>query len=74
MKGLPLAYNKDMQEDKEALFDAHEHIDPHALTVMAGMVETATWNKDTMLKSAGLGFTNATDAADYLALKGLPFR
>ena len=73
MKGLPLAYNKDMQEDKEALFDAHDTLSA-CLTVMAGMVETAVWDKDAMRKSAGLGFTNATDAADYLVKKGLPFR
>jgi len=73
MKGLPLAYNKDMQEDKEALFDAHDTISA-CLVVMTGMVETATWNKDAMKNSAGLGFTNATDAADYLVKKGMPFR
>ena len=73
MKGLPMAYNKDMQEDKEALFDAHDTLSA-CLVVMAGMVKTATWKKDTMRKSAGLGFTNATDAADYLVKKGLPFR
>ena len=73
MKGLPLAYNKDMQEDKEALFDAYDTMSA-CLTVMAGMIETATWNKSVMLKSAGLGFTNATDAADYLVGKGMPFR
>lgn len=73
MKGLPLAYNKDMQEDKEALFDAHDTISA-CLPVMAGMLSTASWNTEKMLAAAGLGFTNATDAADYLVKKGLPFR
>lgn len=73
MKGLPLAYNKDMQEDKEALFDAHDTV-AACLPVMTGMLKTATWRKDTMRKAAGLGFTNATDAADYLTKKGMPFR
>ena len=73
LKGLPLAYNKDMQEDKEALFDAHDTVSA-CLPVMTGMLRTATWRKDNMKKAAGLGFTNATDAADYLAKKGMPFR
>lgn len=73
LKGLPLAYNKDMQEDKEALFDAYDTI-AACIPVFTGMIQTAAWNKDTMKKSAGLGFTNATDAADYLAKKGMPFR
>ncbi|MDD5017266.1 MAG: argininosuccinate lyase [Eubacteriales bacterium] len=73
MKGLPMAYNKDMQEDKEALFDAYDTMSA-CLPVMTGMIETAAWNKDTMKKSAGAGFTNATDAADYLVGKGMPFR
>ena len=73
MKGLPLAYNKDMQEDKEALFDAHDTLCA-CLPVMAGMLQTAQWRADHMRAGAGLGFTNATDAADYLAKKGLPFR
>jgi len=73
MKGLPLAYNKDMQEDKEALFDAYDTISA-CLPVFTGMIETATWNKDVMKASARLGFTNATDAADYFTKKGLPFR
>ncbi len=73
MKGLPLAYNKDMQEDKEALFDAYDTI-AASLPVFTRMIQTATWNKDVMKASAGLGFTNATDAADYLTKKGLPFR
>ena len=73
MKGLPLAYNKDMQEDKEALFDAYDTLCA-CLPVFTGMIETAQWNKEKMLASAGLGFTNATDAADYLTKKGMPFR
>ncbi len=73
MKGLPLAYNKDMQEDKEALFDAYDTLSA-CLTVMTGMMDTTAWRTDTMYKSAGLGFTNATDAADYLVKKGMPFR
>ena len=73
MKGLPLAYNKDMQEDKEALFDAYDTLCA-CLPVFTGMIETADWNKEKMLVSAGLGFTNATDAADYLTKKGMPFR
>ena len=73
MKGLPLAYNKDMQEDKEALFDAYDTM-AACLPVFTGMIQTAAWNKAKMKASAGLGFTNATDAADYLTKKGLPFR
>ena len=73
MKGLPMAYNKDMQEDKEALFDAYDTM-AACLPVFSGMIETAAWNKEAMLQSAGLGFTNATDAADYLTKKGIPFR
>ncbi len=73
MKGLPLAYNKDMQEDKEALFDAHDTV-AACLPVMTGMLKSANWCTDNMRKAAGLGFTNATDAADYLTKKGMPFR
>jgi argininosuccinate lyase len=73
MKGLPLAYNKDMQEDKEALFDAYDTITA-CLTVFTGMIRTAEWRTETMYRGAGRGFTNATDAADYLAKKGVPFR
>ena len=73
MKGLPLAYNKDMQEDKEALFDAYDTL-AACLPVMSGMLRTAEWRKDNMQAAAGRGFTNATDAADYLVRKGLPFR
>ena len=73
MKGLPLAYNKDMQEDKEALFDAYDTL-AACLPVMTGMLRTAEWKTDNMRAAAGRGFTNATDAADYLVRKGLPFR
>ncbi|MGE5496191.1 MAG: argininosuccinate lyase [Burkholderiales bacterium] len=73
MKGLPLAYNKDMQEDKEAMFDAYDTL-ASCLTVFTGMLQTAEWDLERMYKLAGLGFTNATDAADYLAKKGVPFR
>ena len=73
MKGLPLAYNKDMQEDKECTFDAVDTLNA-CLRVMGGMLKTAEWKKDKLLKSAGLGFTNATDAADYFVKQGIPFR
>jgi argininosuccinate lyase len=73
MKGLPLAYNKDMQEDKEALFDALDTVTA-CLTVFTGMMRTAEWRTENMYKGAGRGFTNATDAADYLVKKGMPFR
>ena len=73
MKGLPLAYNKDMQEDKEPAFDAIDTA--HAcLKLFAGMLSTLSFRKDVMEKSAARGFTNATDAADYLVVKGVPFR
>ena len=73
MKALPLAYNKDMQEDKEALFDA---IDTSALCleVLAPMLRTATFHPANMKKAAAAGFINATDCADYLVGKGIPFR
>ena len=73
MKGLPLAYNKDMQEDKESLFDA---LDTTFLSLKTfnGMLTTLKVNKENMKKGASLGFTNATDVADYLVKKGLPFR
>ena len=73
MKSLPLAYNKDMQEDKEGVFDA---LDTYAdsLHCMAGMIETMTVNADAMLEAAHGGFMAATDLADYLVGKGLPFR
>lgn len=73
MKGLPLAYNKDMQEDKELTFDAIDTV-KKCLTLFTGMIRTMTFKKDVMEKSAMMGFTNATDAADYLVNKGVPFR
>ena len=73
MKSLPLAYNKDMQEDKEVTFDAMDTADS-CLELFAGMIRTMTFNTETMRKSAANGFTNATDAADYLVGKGVPFR
>jgi len=73
MKGLPLAYNKDMQEDKEAFFDAVDTWNK-CLTVFAGMLKTTSFRKARMEAGAAGGFTNATDAADYLVKKGMPFR
>lgn len=73
MKGIPLAYNKDMQEDKEMAFDAMENVQ-NCLILFNGMIETMKFRKDKMAKSALGGFTNATDAADYLVNKGVPFR
>ena len=73
MKGLPLAYNKDMQEDKEMYFDAL-NITKGCLQLLSDMLKSTTFNKDKMKKSATGGFTNATDAADYLVNKGVPFR
>lgn len=73
MKSLPLAYNKDMQEDKEALFDAIDTV-KGCLTVFAPMIETMRVKKEVMDRAARGGFTNATDVADYLAKKGVPFR
>lgn len=73
MKGLPLAYNKDMQEDKELTFDAIDTV-KNCLKLFTGMLDTAVFRKDVMAKSASGGFTNATDAADYLVGKGVPFR
>ncbi len=73
MKGLPLAYNKDMQEDKEALFDAVDTL-KGCLMVFKPMLSTLTVNKETMRLDAEGGFINATDAADYLAEHGVPFR
>ena len=73
MKGIPLAYNKDMQEDKEAAFDAMDTV-KSCLHLFTGMLSTITFRKDVMEKSAMNGFTNATDAADYLVVKGVPFR
>ncbi|HHT93094.1 MAG TPA: argininosuccinate lyase [Clostridiaceae bacterium] len=73
MKGLPLAYNKDMQEDKEAIFDCVDTL-KMCLPVFTRMLETCSFNTDTMYKAAQKGFTNATDFADYLVKKGIPFR
>ena len=73
MKGIPLAYNKDMQEDKEALFDALDTVEL-SLKTFCGMVKTMKVKCDNMRKGAALGFTNATDVADYLVKKGMPFR
>jgi argininosuccinate lyase len=73
MKGLPLTYNKDMQEDKEGLFDTVDTV-LGSLNVVSAMIRTWHVNGDRMRLAADQGFTNATDAADYLAKKGLPFR
>ena len=73
LKGLPLAYNKDMQEDKEAVFDAIDTVSM-CLAVLPEMMRTATFHAETMYQAAGRGFINATDLADYLVGKGMPFR
>ncbi len=73
MKGIALAYNKDMQEDKEAIFDAVDTV-KMCLTAFTPMIETMTVLKDNMRNAAAKGFINATDCADYLVGKGLPFR
>ncbi len=73
MKGLPLAYNKDMQEDKEAIFDAVDNI-KLCISTFIPMLATMTVLKDNMRKAAAKGFINATDCADYLVKKGMPFR
>ncbi len=73
MKGLPLAYNKDMQEDKELTFDAFDTA-KNCLVLFNGMVKTMKFRKENMAQSALNGFANATDAADYLVRKGIPFR
>lgn len=73
MKGIPLAYNKDMQEDKELTFDAMDTV-KGCLALFDGMIKTMKFNKEIMAESAMNGFTNATDAADYLVNKGVPFR
>lgn len=73
MKGLPLAYNKDMQEDKEMTFDAIDTV-KGCILLFTGMISTMRVNKDVMAASAKHGFTNATDAADYLVGHGVPFR
>ncbi len=73
MKALPLAYNKDMQEDKEVAFDAIDTV-KMCLPIFMNMIKTMRVNKERMYQGAGGGFTNATDAADYLVKKGTPFR
>ncbi len=73
MKAIPLAYDKDMQEDKEPVFDAFDTV-TMCLQLMAGMLDTMSFHKEVLEKSAQNGFTNATDAADYLVGKGVPFR
>ncbi len=73
LKGLPLAYNKDMQEDKESIFDACDTV-RLCLSVMTPMIKTMKVRADNMKKAASAGFINATDLADYLVRKGLPFR
>lgn len=73
MKSLPLAYNKDMQEDKEQAFDAIDTV-KNCLLLFNGMLKSITFNKENMYASATGGYTNATDAADYLVNKGMPFR
>ncbi|MDY3110189.1 MAG: argininosuccinate lyase [Lachnospiraceae bacterium] len=73
MKGIPLAYNKDMQEDKEMTFDAIDTV-KGCIQLFTGMIATMKFRKAVMKDSAMKGFTNATDAADYLVVKGIPFR
>ncbi len=73
LKGLPLAYNKDMQEDKEAIFDSIDTV-KMCLSIFAPMLATIKVNKDNMRRAAAKGFINATDLADYLVKKGMPFR
>ncbi len=73
LKGLPLAYNKDMQEDKESVFDAVDTV-KMCLQVFTGMIATMQANRENMLRAAQKGFINATDLADYLVKKGMPFR
>ena len=73
MKGIPLAYNKDMQEDKELSFDAFDTA-KGCIALFTGMLDTMKFNNEVMRKSANNGFTNATDAADYLVKHGVPFR
>ena len=73
LKGLPLAYNKDMQEDKEGVFDACDTV-KMCLQVFTGMIATMTAKKDNMKRAAQKGFINATDLADYLVKRGMPFR
>lgn len=73
LKGLPLAYNKDMQEDKDAIFDSLDTL-KQCLSILNPMLKTMKINKDNMRKAAAMGFINATDLADYLVKKGMAFR
>ena len=73
MKGIPLAYNKDMQEDKEAYFDSMDTL-LHCLEIFTAMLGSLTFRTDVMRRKANLGFSNATDCADYLVRHGVPFR
>ena len=73
MKGIPLAYNKDMQEDKELIFDAIDTVKT-SISIFANMIKTSTVKKENMRKACKDGFINATDLADYLTKKGVPFR
>ena len=73
MKGIPLAYNKDMQEDKEPVFDAIDTVEM-CVPVFSAMIDTMTVLPENMRRAAGRGFINATDCADYLTKKGMPFR
>ncbi|MCL2474144.1 MAG: argininosuccinate lyase [Alphaproteobacteria bacterium] len=73
MKGLPLAYNRDMQEDKESFFDADRTV-ANSLSMMAAMIENCAFNRERMSMALKAGFLNATELADYLAAKGIPFR
>ena len=73
MKGIPLAYNKDMQEDKEPVFDAIDTVEV-CIPVFAAMIDTMRVLPENMRRAAGKGFINATDCADYLTKKGMPFR
>src|SRR5699024_6784079 len=73
LKGLPLAYNKDMQEDKEGVFDTVKTLDG-GLRLLAPMLKTMQVHTDNMYKAVAHDYSNATDIADYLAIKGLPFR
>ena len=73
MKGLPLAYDRDMQEDKSSFFEAYDTV-ISSVRIFAEMVRTANWNKDVMTAACDGGYLNATDIADYLVRKGMPFR
>ena len=73
VKGLPLSYDRDLQEDKEPLFDALDTVVSN-LKVFTAMISSAVWNKENMSKSCDGGFANATDIAEYLVRKGMPFR